>query len=267
MSINFPNSPSNSDRYEGFQYNSSENIWQPALTEDINSFGNVNITSPSNKATFVFNEDTAEWVDGSLAVFPGQVFAYASSTAPEGYLLCDGSQASQSLYPNLFSVIGTLYNNGSESSGNFRLPSLASRVPVELNILDAEFAALGQVGGEKAVTLTVGQLPSHNHTQLPHNHLQNSHDHAQDSHSHVLNSQFYTSGAEAANYGSGFFGSFRGRTIVSGATGIGSDGRTPAIANATATNQNTTAVNQNAGGGQPHNNLQPYVVVQYIIKT
>jgi microcystin-dependent protein len=37
--------------------------------------------------------------------------------------------------------------------------------------------------------------------------------------------------------------------------------------NATATNQNATATNQNTGGGGAHNNLQPYLVLNYIIKT
>jgi microcystin-dependent protein len=42
---------------------------------------------------------------------------------------------------------------------------------------------------------------------------------------------------------------------------------TPAIQNTTATNQAATATNQNTGGGLAHNNLQPYIVLNYIIKT
>jgi microcystin-dependent protein len=267
MSINFPNSPSDQDVHENFVYNGDDSSWNPPAIDSLNDLGNVDIDSPSNQSSLIFNEDSSTWINGAQAVYPGQVFAYVGSTAPDGYLLCNGAQVSQASYPALFNVIGTTYNTGAESIGNFRVPALTSRVPVELNPGDSEFASLGQTGGEKAVTLTTNQIPSHTHTQLPHNHFQDSHGHTQVSHSHSVNQQFYPSGWEAGGYGTGFFGSFRGRIIVEGGTNYGTDGRTPGIQNATATNQNTTAVNQNTGGGQPHNNLQPYVVVQYIIKT
>lgn len=268
MTINFPNSPSDQDKYENFTYNDADSSWNPPAIEFIDNLGNVDISSPSNGSALVFKEETAKWVNDVPAVYPGQIFAYVGSSAPNGYLLCNGAQVSQASYPALFSILGTRYNTGSESIGNFRVPALTSRVPVGLASGDVEeFSSLGQTGGQKAVTLTANQIPSHTHTQLEHNHFQNAHNHTQVSHSHSVNQQFYPSGWEAANFGSGFFGSFRGRTIIQGGTNYGTDGRTPGIQNTTATNQNTTAVNQNTGGGQPHNNLQPYVVVQYIIKT
>lgn len=267
VSINFPNSPANGDKYLGFTYNASQDFWDPPLTESISDFGDVNSLSPTNDSSLTFNEDSGSWNVGGKAVSTGQIFAYAGSTAPSGYLLCNGAVVAESAYPELFAVISTAFNNGSEAAGNFRLPSLSGRIPVDLNESDSDFNAMGKTGGTKTVTLDTTHLPSHTHTQLPHNHLQNSHDHSQVSHSHSFNQQFYPSGWEAGGYGTGFFGSFRGRIIVSGGTGYGTDGRTPGIQNTTATNQNTTAVNQNTGGGQPHNNLQQYVVVQYIIKT
>lgn len=269
VEINFPNSPADKDRFESFVYDATLDVWNLNDLESINDIGDVNVLSPADKATLLFNEASQEWTDGPPAVFTGQVFAFVGSSAPSGYLLCDGSVVSQTTYSDLYSIVGILYNTGSEGAGNFRLPNLKGRIPVGFDngATWADFRPIGKTGGEKAVTLNTTQIPSHNHTQLSHNHIQNSHDHTQPSHSHTINQQFYPSGWEAGNYGTGFFGSFRGRVIIQSSTGIGSDGRAPAIQNTTATNQNTTAVNQNAGGGQPHNNLQPYVVVQYIIKT
>jgi microcystin-dependent protein len=267
MSINFPNSPNDQDVHKNFVYSSDDSSWNAPEIDSVNDFGNISINSPQNMAPLVFDEDSSKWGNGSPAVYPGQVFAYISSTAPPGYLLCDGSIFSRSEYPDLFSVIGTTYNGGGVSQSDFRVPLLSSRVPVGISSSEVEFDILGESGGEKAVTLTTNQIPSHTHEQLSHNHDQNPHNHTQVSHSHSVNQQFYPSGWEAGGYGTGFYGSFRGRIIVQGGTNYGTDGRTPGIQNSTATNQNTVAVNQNTGGGQPHNNLQPYVVVQYIIKT
>ena len=267
MSINFPNSPLDGDAYGEFVYNSADSSWNTVAINLLGDLGNVDISSPSNENNLIFDEESSSWTNGSFAVYPGQIFAYVGSTAPNGYLLCDGSIFSRSEYPDLFSVIGTTYNGGGVSQSDFRVPLLSSRVPVGISSSEVEFDILGESGGEKAVTLTTNQIPSHTHEQLSHNHFQNPHNHTQVSHSHSVNQQFYPSGWEAGGYGTGFYGSFRGRIIVQGGTNYGTDGRTPGIQNATATNQSTTAVNQNTGGGQPHNNLQPYVVVQYIIKT
>lgn len=267
MSINFPNSPSNGDKYLGFTYNSVQNFWEPPLTESIDNFGDVSIVSPTNNSSLTYNEESGQWIVSGPAVSPGQIFAYAGASAPSGYLLCNGTTVSETTYSSLFSAIGTAFNNGSEVAGTFRLPSLASRIPIHLNSSDIDFNIVGKTGGSKTVTIDSTHLPSHTHLQLSHNHNQNSHTHSQDAHSHSFDQQFYPSGWEAGGYGTGFFGSFRGRIIVSGGTGYGTDGRTPGIQSTTATNQNATAVNQNTGGGQPHNNLQQYLVVQYIIKT
>ncbi len=56
-----------------------------------------------------------------LAVPPGTVIAYAGSTIPEGYLLCDGSSISRATYSNLFKAIGIIYGVG-DGSTTFNLP-------------------------------------------------------------------------------------------------------------------------------------------------
>jgi microcystin-dependent protein len=68
-----------------------------------------------------------------VASFPlsivGVVLPYAGSSAPTGFLLCDGSAVSRSTYADLFDVIGTIYGAGNEST-TFNLPDLRDRTPI-----------------------------------------------------------------------------------------------------------------------------------------
>jgi hypothetical protein len=57
---------------------------------------------------------------------PGMIIPYGNSSAPTGFLLCDGSTHSQSSYPSLSVVIGTAY--GSAGSNTFKVPNLQSFV-------------------------------------------------------------------------------------------------------------------------------------------
>ena len=58
----------------------------------------------------------------NLGLPPGMMSPYAGSTAPSGWLLCDGAVVSQTTYADLYAVIGATYNTGGEGAGNFRLP-------------------------------------------------------------------------------------------------------------------------------------------------
>jgi hypothetical protein len=60
---------------------------------------------------------------------PGMVAAYAGSSAPSGWLLCDGTAVSRTTYSALFAAIGTSYGAG-DGSTTFNLPDLRGRVPV-----------------------------------------------------------------------------------------------------------------------------------------
>ena len=64
---------------------------------------------------------------GTLAVVPsGAVIPFAGSTAPQGYLLCDGREVSRTDYPYLFDVIGTTYGEG-DGNTTFNLPNLQDK--------------------------------------------------------------------------------------------------------------------------------------------
>lgn len=171
---------------------------------------------------------------------PGTVSQYAGSTAPTGWLLCDGSNVSRSTYASLFSVISTTYGSG-DGSTTFGLPNLKGKVPVGRDSADTSFDVLGETGGAKTHTLTSAEsgVPAHTHGITD------------PSHKHQQSLSFGNGGA--TNGGPYYFSA--GTTLqniietASNTTGI--------------TINNNTAANASSA----HNNLQPYIVLNYIIKT
>jgi microcystin-dependent protein len=149
----------------------------------------------------------------NLVTIPvGVITQFGGSTAPTGWVLCDGTAYSRTVtYNNLFTAIGTTYGVG-DNSTTFNVPNLKGRVPVGLDSTQTEFDALAETGGAKTHTLITAEIPSHSHSSL-----------------------------QLGNAG--------------GSTGIPVTG--------TVTTDTTTG---STGGGGAHNNLQPYIVVNYIIK-
>jgi microcystin-dependent protein len=90
---------------------------------NLNDLSDVSITSPSENQIIYYDGST--WINETVSspqAISGSVLAYVSPTPPSGWLICDGSEISQSTYSSLYAVIGSTYNDGSESVGNFRLP-------------------------------------------------------------------------------------------------------------------------------------------------
>jgi microcystin-dependent protein len=164
---------------------------------------------------------------------PGTINQYAGATVPAGYLFCQGQSLSTTTYGNLFNAIGYAYGG---SGSSFTLPNLQNRVPVGKGP-DAEFDTLGETGGAKTHTLTTAEMPSHSHTGTTS--TNGEHVHGIASGYNVQNG----GNDGAAN------GSFIGRTT------------------AAAGNHSHSFTTAATGGGGAHNNLQPYIVLNYIIKT
>ncbi len=149
-----------------------------------------------------------------LAVPAGVMVPFAGSSAPSGWLLCNGQAVSRTTYASLFAAIGTLYGPG-DGIATFNLPTMNDRVPVGIS----DTIPIASTGGAKTHTLATTEIPGHTHQVTP-----------------------QTGGVAAGVDG----------TAHLVGTGSGSLG---------------AATSGSTGGGQAHNNMQPYVGVYYIIKT
>lgn len=152
---------------------------------------------------------------------------FAGSTAPAGWLICDGRSVSSTDFPELYAVIGTTYGG---YGSNFQLPDLRGRFPVGKDV--GTFSTLGGKGGEEKHTLTIAEMPAHQHS---------GNDRAWHDKQKRNGQQWFA--------------------------GLNHDGGSwmSNAANDGLTNQDTAT--GTTGSGQPHNNLPPYVVINYIIKS
>jgi microcystin-dependent protein len=175
---------------------------------------------------------------------PGTMVGYGGDTAPNGWLLADGAAVSRTTYAELFAVYGTKYGAG-DGSTTFNLPNVKGRVLVGRDGAQTEFDVLGETGGVKTHALVIGEMPSHGHSA-------GNHSHGNDAHGHTAN--YYTEGADD------YLGHrVSGRTLIGG-NSSGHGGTSINI-------HNSGTIIPNEGGGGAHQNLQPYLVANVIIKT
>ena len=94
----------------------------------------------------------------------GVITQYAGSSAPSGWVFCDGTAYSRTnpTYTRLFAAIATNYGVG-DGATTFNVPDLRGRFSVGRNASDASFDVLAETGGTKTESLTTAQIPSHTH--------------------------------------------------------------------------------------------------------
>ena len=207
----------------------------------------------------------------------GSVMMWAGSSAPAGWFLCDGTSYSTTTYATLYGVIGTTYGSG---SGTFKVPDLRSKIPVGKGT-DTEFDALGETGGAKTHAITEAQLPSHTHGvgTLATN-SNGAHDHSIDppittsadngSHRHgyddYYNNSEYSDDANDRVVGSDgtifaerntdYAGTHNHTLDIAAFNSASSGAHTHTLSGSTAS----------TGSGSSINIIQPYIVLNYIIK-
>ena len=167
--------------------------------------------------------------------FLGQIQLFGFNFAPRGWAMCNGQLLSISQNTALFSLLGTTY--GGDGRTTFGLPDLRGRVPLGMGhgpgLSDHR---QGSQGGAETTSIGVQNMPNHNHglsqakVTIPVSGDDASQDEAE---GHFLaNGQFYHNAADAV-YGTGPI--------------------------------SVTGSSDPAGGGQPTNNMQPFIAMNYCI--
>lgn len=183
----------------------------------------------------------------------GLVSMWASDTIPDGWLLCDGSSLLRATYPDLFAAIGTQF--GAVDGSHFNVPNLKGKVVVGKDGAQTEFDVLGETGGEKAHTLTTSEMPSHYHSIDP-----------PGTYTGGISANHTHSGTLTSKNADGASGTRVREGDNSGASG-GISYTTGYVSSDHAHWLDIGAFNSaSEGGGGSHNNLQPYIVLNFIIK-
>jgi microcystin-dependent protein len=155
----------------------------------------------------------------------GEVRAFAFGFAPKGWQLCNGQTLAINQNTALFSILGTTY--GGNGVSTFQLPNLQGVVPISMGTDPfGNTYVEGETGGEVNHTLSFNEMPTHTHTPL--------------------------AGATA------------NKNVPAGLLPGNNPSQNFYIAGAPNTTLNPAAV-QPVGGNQPHNNMAPYLVLNYCI--
>jgi microcystin-dependent protein len=200
--------------------------------------------------------------DGSAPT--GTIVMFGGTVAPAGWLLCDGTPVSRVTYDDLFGVIGVSFGSG-DTVNTFNLPNLMDRFPLSLGQ-----RAIGDTGGIEDVLLTLDHIPPHSHGLNNHTHTTPNHTHtgsaaSAGSHSHSISAQRdigddATGGSRVGAQDSGTAQALSTATDGAHAHSVsitaGGGGTSGAAAGT------TTSV----GGGAAHENMPPFLVVNFIIK-
>jgi microcystin-dependent protein len=154
--------------------------------------------------------------------YVGEIRIFAGNFAPEGWSFCNGSLLAIAENPTLFDLIGTTY--GGDGVNTFALPNLSGRIPFAAGGTNS--LIIGELAGTESVTLTTGQVPTHNHTAQ-------------------------ASGAAAAS--------------VSPAGNVSAAwGDSPYTSDPPNATMDPNVISS-SGGGQPHENRPPFLATSFII--
>lgn len=246
-------------------------------------------TGTADGTTILYGDQTWKSVS-SISALTGEGRIWYGSSAPSGWLICDGSAISRSTYSALFAIIGVTYGSG-DGSTTFNIPDLRQRFPI------------GKAASGTASTLgATGGSIDHTHTSAAHTHTMGNHTHTMGNHTHFVGSGAFglrnpattSAGAHTHTY-SGTTGTPSNSTTAqigsgetvgttnhthnySGTTDSGGahthsivdDGNNAFTTNGPSTNTSdgpSTNTSDSTTPGATGSNNPPYLAINYIIKT
>jgi len=181
---------------------------------------------------------------------PGMLMMYAGGTLPTDWLKCDGQAVDRTTYAPLFAAISTNYGIGNGTT-TFNVPNFSVKFPLGPGA--APNNILGYNGGASTHQLTRNELPLHQH-DLSHGHSASSgganvqHTHGYNGFAYIQpNGGFSLPGVNAFGWADQILG-----------------GSAPDHAHAITVN-GAAGPSGPIGADAPHNNMPPYVVVNYMI--
>lgn len=215
--------------------------------------------------------------------------AWSGPDEPAGWIFADGRTLTAGLYPALRSYyIAKSYPHGQDGSGNPKIPDRRGRTGAGLDAGAGRLtgATLGAGLGSETHTLTTAQLPSHSHTASSGAAGSHAHggstdteaDHAHSASTATGGSHSHTVASVVAHPSSTFAGQIAAGTWTGTVTSSTHAGHTHSVtvnaggSHAHAITTDTTAAHAHAvtvdaaGAGSAHNNVQPTLVTQYIVK-
>jgi microcystin-dependent protein len=197
---------------------------------------NENLYIGGNLSATNFKASGNYYLNNYILIPYGTIMQSAAINVPDGWLNCDGAIVLKTIYTNLFNAIQYTYSTSfSGSDLSFNVPDLQGRIAVGAGAgAGLTSRTLGDISGEETHILTTGEMPSHNHGVTDPGHA----------HSYVNN----TNDQNTDN-------AFATETAADQVD----------LNNTTSSNTTGISIN-NTGGGQAHNNMQPYIVLRYIIK-
>ncbi len=192
----------------------------------------------------------------------GTIVCFAGQNAPDGWILCDGSEISKEIYSELYSIIGNNFGTPINSN-NFVLPNLQQRMPLGRSNLNN----VGDIGGNSNITLTTNQLPSHSHTGNTSSNGTHTHTANDSGHTHPYDDAYF-----AENTGSG------PRNVYGTSASTDYDNnyiyRPGAITSSSQANISVSSdglhshsfTTDSTGSNSSINIMNPYLVLNYLIK-
>jgi microcystin-dependent protein len=157
--------------------------------------------------------------------FIGEIKMFAGNFAPRNWAFCDGQLLAISQYDALFSLLGTTY--GGDGRTTFGLPDLRGRLPIHMGSGPGlSTRPIGQKSGQETVSLTAAQVPAHTHQMM-------------------------------ATEDAGETTDPSGQVLAQATDDI--------YSTASPDTSMASAAISASGGSQPHDNIQPFLCIHFII--